>query len=80
MTTKTVKLSAIQQKIVNRLAKGDKIGQYPTGSKMGYGEYWRFESDKQVVPCKTFYAMRKNELITSEHVLNAGYMMVEVIK
>jgi len=80
MATKTIKLSEIQQKIVNRLAKGDKIGLYPTGDHFGYGEYYRFESDKQVVPSKTFKAMRDKKLITEEHLLKSGYIMNEIIK
>lgn len=51
------KNSPIQDFVRERLAKGDKIGLYPTGERNPNGEYYRFESDKKVVNEKTFWAM-----------------------
>ena len=80
MKIKTEKLTETQLKIVKRLDNGDKIGLYPTGSKMGYGEYWRFASDKQVVPSKTLQALVDKGIIAYEDLLNGGNILTEVIK
>jgi len=67
--TKQIPLTAKQLEVKNRLDSGDTISLYSTGDTMGYGEYYRWDSDLEVVPSKTVASMkRKGVQITAKMV------------
>jgi hypothetical protein len=46
------------KKIQEQLEKGRTISQYPTGHA-GYSEYFRWDDTKEVVNCKSIWALKR---------------------
>lgn len=65
-----MKTSVAQQYILDRLAKGKTISQYPTGSTYGYSSMLRWDDSKEVVNCKTVLALQNKGVVINIDIKN----------